>query len=105
VPFTVQEIDHIPTDPRRGARNSKCLDVVRTAAAAVTQKVAVTFDAAEEVSPFYKSMMQFIARHPEERANVRKRQDTLYIWITSPGEEYRPGRKGFHLEKPTQSVG
>jgi hypothetical protein len=97
--FTIQEIDEIPARRgARGARDSKCLEIVRMTAATSKKRVAVTSDSEDEFAKFYKSLIQWVRRHLDERVNVRKDGRTLYLWISAPGEAYVFGRQ----RKPRQ---
>ena len=92
--FTLTEVDEIPTRGGvRGVRDSKCLEIVRMVQATAKKKIALTSDSADDLNKFYKSLIQWISRHLDERVNVRKAKETLYVWITPQGEEYTHGRR------------
>ena len=92
--FSIQEVTEIPARRgARGARDSKCQQIVLMAAATSKKQVALTSDSKDELLKIYKSMIQWINRHRDQRVNLRKDRETLYIWITPAGQEYSYGRK------------
>ena len=75
------EVEAIPADAFRCQRqsdSSRALDALRASASGV---VEVSATSRSELERFYRSLVQFRSRHPEEGLGIRKAGDRIYLWV------------------------
>lgn len=75
------EIDQLPEfTGRRGPRDSDSYRAYQAAAQSKTGKIRVE-GTADEMTRFYRSMVQWRNRHKETGVQVRKDAGAVYVWI------------------------
>lgn len=75
------EIDQLPEfTGRRGPRDSDSYRAYQSAASSKTGKIRVD-GTSEELTRFYRSMVQWRNRHKETGVQVRKDAGAVYVWI------------------------
>lgn len=79
--LTYTPIDQLPEfSGRKGPRESMCLSAYRAAMKSASGKVEVG-GTAEGVDRFYRSMVQWRARHKSEPVRVRKDGPRVFVWV------------------------
>ena len=82
VTFKLTEISELPEHiDERAGRPSRSWAIIRALKSSDSQKLAISSDDEHEIGVLYRTLVQWIGRHPDDRVAIRKDGSTLYVWV------------------------